>query len=213
MGTLKRQILAVLVIFTLVFASASLAFAADSPGEGGDQTAKAAKITYINSTMNYANKSLTVTYKGTNCAKYKVAYRVYGGSWSYKTTTKTSFKRTGLKNGKLYETKVAGINKKGKVGKYSKISRRYMAATTFKATAGKGKVTVKINKLSGATGYQIRYSKKSSMANATTVNTTSLSKTLKLKKGTYYIQVRPYKTVGGTKYVGTYTTKLKRKVN
>ncbi len=30
MGTLKRQILAVLVIFTLVFASASLAFAVSS---------------------------------------------------------------------------------------------------------------------------------------------------------------------------------------
>ena len=109
--------------------------------------------------------------------------------------------------------KVAGINKAGKRGKYSGISRRYMAATSFKATAGKGKLTVKITKLSGATGYQIRYSKKSSMANATTVNTTSLSKTLKLKKGTYYVQVRPYKTVGGTKYTGTYTTKLKRKVN
>ena len=63
-------------------------------------------------------------------------------------------------------------------------------------------------------GFEIRYSLKSSMSGAKTVavksrTTTSKSiKSLKAKK-TYYVQLRTYKTVDGTKYVSAWTAKKK----
>ena len=66
--------------------------------------------------------------------------------------------------------------------------------------------------MSGVAFYQIKYSKKSSMANAkvVTCKSSTLSKTIKnLKKGTYYVQVRPVKKAGGTNYYGSYQAKKK----
>ncbi len=62
------------------------------------------------------------------------------------------------------------------------------------------------------TGYQIRYSLKSSMANATiktvSKNTTTTKKITKLQaKKKYYVQVRTYKTVNGTKYYSKWSNK------
>lgn len=62
------------------------------------------------------------------------------------------------------------------------------------------------------TGYQIRYSLKSSMANAKTVtvskNASTSKKVTKLKaKKKYYVQVRTYKTVNGTKYFSKWSGK------
>ncbi len=63
-------------------------------------------------------------------------------------------------------------------------------------------------------GFEIRYSLKSSMSGAKTVTVKSYKatsksiKSLKAKK-TYYVQLRTYKTVNGTKYVSGWTTKRK----
>ena len=62
------------------------------------------------------------------------------------------------------------------------------------------------------TGYQIRYSTSSSMSSAKTKSITSyktVSKTItKLKKKKkYYVQVRTYKTVSGTKYYSSWSAK------
>lgn len=62
------------------------------------------------------------------------------------------------------------------------------------------------------TGYQIRYSLKSSMAKSKTVtitkNKTLTKKVTKLKaKKKYYVQVRTYKTVKGVKYYSKWSTK------
>ena len=73
--------------------------------------------------------------------------------------------------------------------------------------------TVKWKKQSTQTsGYQIRYCLKSSMKNAKVVTVKSnktLSKTIKnLKSGkNYYVQVRTYKTVNGTKYCSSWSKK------
>lgn len=75
--------------------------------------------------------------------------------------------------------------------------------------------TVKWKKqTSQTTGYQIRYSLKSSMASAKTVtiskNTTLSKKITKLKaKKTYYVQVRTYKKVGSKKFYSSWSTKKK----
>ncbi len=72
------------------------------------------------------------------------------------------------------------------------------------------KLVVKYKKLSGADGYQIRYSAKSGMGGAKMVSSTSLTKTIsKLKKKkTYYVQVRAYKKdSAGEKFYGKWSKK------
>lgn len=211
MGKSLRKVVAVLVILTMVFATASVAFAADkSPAE---KPAAAAKITSFYTDCSSAAKTITAHYAGKNCTKYQVAYRVYGGSWKTVTTTKKSYKISGLKNNKLYQVRVRGINKDGKKGAWSSTRTRYIAQTTFKVTSPKkGQIKVTGSKMSGVAFYQIKYSKKSSMANAkvVTCKSSTLSKTIKnLKKGTYYVQVRPVKKAGGTNYYGSYQAKKK----
>ncbi|MCD7838120.1 MAG: DUF4886 domain-containing protein, partial [Clostridiales bacterium] len=71
--------------------------------------------------------------------------------------------------------------------------------------ASSKKMTVKWSKNSKATGYQIQYSTSSSFSSYKTVTVSSyktVSKTISsLTKGkTYYVRVRAYKTVSGTKY-------------
>ena len=72
------------------------------------------------------------------------------------------------------------------------------------------------SKVSGVTGYQITYSTSSKFTKATTksVNASGTSKTIsKLTKGkTYYVKVRTYKTVNGTKYYSGYSDVKKVKI-
>ena len=212
MGKFTKKLVAVLVIMTMVLASASIAFAADdSPAT---KPAAAAKITSFYTDCSSADKTITAHYAGKNCTKYEVAYRVQGGSWKTVTTTKKSYKITGLKNNSLYQVRVRGINKDGKKGAWSATKSRYIGQVkSFKVTSPKkGQIKVTGSKMSGVAYYQIKYSKKSSMKNAKTVTCKSatLNKTIKnLKKGTYYVQVRPVKTVGGKNYIGSYQTKKK----
>ena len=221
MGNLTRKFVAVLVSLTMVFCSAAFAFADSASPDGGSdepdtKPAAAAKITSSNSTVNYSSKSIKVTFSGKNAVKYKIGYRVKGGTWKYVTTTNKYYTIKGLKANKLYQFKIAGINKDGKVGKYTTIKGRYMRKSNFTASGQKGKVKVTTKKLSGVSGYQIRYASKKSMSGYKTVTvktTKALSKVLKLKKGTYWVQVRPFKTVDGKRYVGTYSKKVKVKVS
>ena len=72
--------------------------------------------------------------------------------------------------------------------------------------------TVKWKKKSGVTGYQIRYSLKSSMKGSTTVKVKSaktVSKKVKKlkKKKKYYVQVRTYKVVNGKTYWSGWSAK------
>lgn len=70
-------------------------------------------------------------------------------------------------------------------------------------------VTVKWKKVSGAKGYQIRYSKKSSMSNAKKISLIAKTKKItKLNAGTkYYVQVRAYKKRGSKKRYGKWSAK------
>ena len=89
--------------------------------------------------------------------------------------------------------------------------------TLGKPTAAKRALTVKWNKpkatfLKQTTGYQIRYSTKSSMAGAKTKlvtksGTTSLKLTKLKAKTKYYVQIRTYKTVNGVKYYSAWSAK------
>jgi hypothetical protein len=84
--------------------------------------------------------------------------------------------------------------------------------------AGKKQLTVKWSKKTAqVTGYQIRYSNKSSMKNAKSVLVTKVAATKitikKLKSKTkYYVQIRTYKTVNGQKYYSDWSSKKSIKI-
>ncbi len=84
-------------------------------------------------------------------------------------------------------------------------------APTFTIKVGKSaiKVTVKGQKLSG---YTIQYKKQNSKK-WVTITSTSKAKTIKkLKKGSYSVRVRSYKTIKGVKYYSDYTVKHNIKI-
>ena len=88
--------------------------------------------------------------------------------------------------------------------------------TVKKPTALKKGLKLSWTKFSGASGYEIRYSRKLNMLNAVSVDTNSTagSKTIKklASKKTYYVQIRTYvKNANGTKVYGSWSKKLKVK--
>ena len=101
---------------------------------------------------------------------------------------------------------------KGTVTKTFKINPK---ATVIKKLTKPGKKQIKVTwqkRTVQVTGYQIRYSTKKNMKNATTVTVKSYKTTAKTikklkSKKTYYVQVRTYKTVNKTKYYSAWSKK------
>ena len=166
-----------------------------------------------------AKKGLTVTWKKVTGADKYILYRKAGsGAYKkYKTVSgaKTSYVDTGAKNGTTYSYKVcayaAGLQGKNA---NTKAACRVTAVTAKAAKAGKGKLSVSWKKNSKASGYQIRYSLKSSFSGAKTVTVksgkTMTKKLTGLKRGKrYYITVRAYKTVKGKKYYSSWSKKIR----
>ena len=80
--------------------------------------------------------------------------------------------------------------------------------TTLKTATSpkKGAIKVTYTKQTKITGYQVTYANNSAFKNAASKNSGKLTKTVTgLKKGTYYVKVRTYKTVKGVKYYSGYS--------
>lgn len=180
-----------------------------------------------------------IRYECLECKKERMESIPYVKSFSLSTTTYTynaSAKKPGvtvedrngkkLVNGVDYKVKYAdGRKNVGKysvtvtgIGNYDFTKKLYFrinpkGTSISKLTRYKKAFTVKWKKRSSqTTGYQIRYSTKSSMSSAKTVTVTKNSivskKISKLKaKKKYYVQVRTYKTVSGTRYYSNWSTK------
>ena len=84
----------------------------------------------------------------------------------------------------------------------------------LKLTKGSKQLKASWKKVSGAKGYQVRYSLKKNMKGAKTKAVKANKATVKsLKSGkTYYVQARAYKTSGGKKHYGSWSAKKKIKV-
>ncbi len=84
----------------------------------------------------------------------------------------------------------------------------------LKLTKGSKQLKASWKKVSGAKGYQVRYSLKKNMKGAKTKAVKANKATIKsLKSGkTYYVQARAYKTSGGKKHYGSWSAKKKIKV-
>ncbi|MCI8363465.1 MAG: family 43 glycosylhydrolase [Eubacterium sp.] len=78
----------------------------------------------------------------------------------------------------------------------------------------KNQAKLVIKKVKGATGYEVVYAKNKKFSKAKKLSTKKTSVTLKkLKKGTYYVKVRAYKTaVKGKKSYGSYSSLKKVKI-
>ncbi len=123
------------------------------------------------------------------------------------------------KNNKNVGTATVTITGKGNYNGTVKATFKICPKKTAvkKLTSPKTKqLKVTYGKVAGVTGYQITYSTSSKFTKKTTksVNAAGTSKTIKkLTKGkTYYVKVRTYKTVSGTKYYSGYTAVKKIKV-
>lgn len=105
--------------------------------------------------------------------------------------------------------KVIGINDyTGTVSKTFQIRPAKAVISKIKRGSKKFTVTVKSQKATGVTGYQIAY-RLSTNKTYKTVKTTNISRTFKnLKKGKkYYVKVRAYKKVSSKKYIyGSYSS-------
>ena len=167
-----------------------------------------------------SNKSMGIS-KGSST---KVALKINPSSVKRKVTWSSSNK------------KVAKVSSSGKVtGKgYGKatIKAKFVAGSktktlmctvtvgpskikNFKVQGAKKKITVNWKKNDAASGYEISYSKKKDggYKTLTTVKSGSTTKCSKsLKKGTYYVKMRPYMTKDGKKLYGSYTSVKKVKV-
>lgn len=127
----------------------------------------------------YTIETKTITLKNPTRAGY-LFKGWYSDSKYTKRVTKIAVGSTG--NKKLY-------------AKWTKVTApKKTSIRTLTNKKGK-KLVVTIKKVSGADGYRIRYSTKSTMKSAKTVTTTSLTNTIsRLSKGkTYYIQVQAYR--------------------
>lgn len=169
-----------------------------------------------------SKSGITIAWKKVKGATGYIVYRKTGtASWKkYKTIKKgstVSFTDTKTKNGTKYTYQVCAVAD-GLQGKKSKTTTAYrLSQTSAKASRyGKGKIKVSWKKNSKATGYQIKYSTKASMAGAKTKTVKGVKtisrKLTGLKKGkTYYITVRAYKTVKGKKYYSGWSKCVKVK--
>ncbi len=135
------------------------------------------------STVSYTDTAV----KSKNGATYVYAVRPYNGSTLGSYTGKTTARLTGICISSLKNVKTR-------------------------------KMTVKWKKNTKATGYQIQYSTSSSFSSYKTVTVSgykNVSKTIsKLTKGKkYYVRVRAYKTVSGTKYYSAWSSKKSVKIS
>lgn len=130
--------------------------------------------------------------------------------------TTTSYINSGLKTGTTYYYKIKAVSsdKEGKPVCSSLVTasaKPVPATPSVSLKSGKRKATIKWNRVSGASGYQIYRSLKrtSGFKAVKTIKkgSTKYFVNKKLKKGkTYYYKVRAYKTVSKKKIYGNFST-------
>ncbi|MCD8148252.1 MAG: leucine-rich repeat protein [Clostridiales bacterium] len=178
------------------------------------------------SSLTNTSKGITVKWSKVTGASGYIIYRKTG-SGSYTRVKKitsgstVSYSDTGAKtNGTKYQYKVYAYYGSTKSAASAVKTKYYVTRPTISSlkNSSSKKMTVKWGKNSKATGYQIQYSTSSNFSSYKTVtvkNYKTVSKTIsKLKKGKkYYVRVRAYKTVSGTKYYSAWSSKKSVKIS
>lgn len=165
-------------------------------------------------TSAYATNAATLKWgKVYGVTGYEI-YRSTSKTGTYKkvgTTTKLSYKNTGLSAGKTYYYKVKAYKtvsgKKKEIVTSSVIKAiTSPAKPTIKVTAGTKKAKVTWKSVTSANGYEVYMAtskngtyKKVKTVYSSTSGTKSFTKTGLTKKKTYYFKVKAYRKVGSTK--------------
>jgi hypothetical protein len=186
----------------------------------GTKTTAYLAIPTMKSVTNASN-GLTVKWSKVTGADGYAVYRKAGSETSWtkvKTISKNStvsWTDKNVTNGTKYTYVVRAYTKKDGAtywGSYkSNKSSYYLTAPKLSSlTKGSKQFKAKWSKNTKATGYEIQYSTSKDFSNAKSVTVTkasTVSKTVnKLsKKKTYYVRIRAYKTVSGTKYYSTWS--------
>lgn len=182
----------------------------------GNYTGKASKefnITKVSIAKATVSGIANKTYTGkalTQAVTVKVGSKTLKAGTDYTVTYKNN-----KAIGKATVTITGKGNYQGTISKAFKINPKKTAVK--KVTSPKTKqIKVTYSKVAGVTGYEIAYSTTAKFTKATTktVAVKGTSKAIgKLTKGkTYYVKVRTYKTVSGTKYYSGYSAAKKIKV-
>ena len=232
-----------IMLFTLIIRKGSLfeelyiSIAMSKSMKMGTSAASSAKsIRFLTagkvSSLTNTSSGITVKWSKVSGASGYYVYRKAGsGSYSkVKTITSTStvsYSDTAVKskNGTTYTYYVipyyknsSGTVTKGSYSNTKKTVRLTAVSISSVKNSSSKKMTVKWAKNSKATGYQIQYSTSSSFSSYKTVTVSkaaTVSKTIgSLTKGkTYYVRIRTYKTVSGTKYYSAWSGKKSVKIS
>ena len=203
-----------------------------STGASAYSSAKSIRCITAGKVSSLTNGSTGITVKWAKVSGvtgYYVYRKTSGGSYAkVKTITgasTVSWTDTAVKskNGTTYYYYVKPYYTSGSTtytGSYTAVKTVRLTAVSLssvKNSASK-KITAAWAKNSKASGYQVQYSTNSSFSDSKTVTVSgasTLSKTISsLTKGkTYYVRVRAYKTVSGTKYYSAWSSKKSVKVS
>ncbi len=171
--------------------------------------------TKITSITNTKNGIALKWNKVADATDYQVYRKAGNGEWKLiQTTASTSLTSIKTYNGTKYQYKVRAVVKvDGKIvnkGVFSAVKTMYrltQPAISSATNSGAGKITVKWDKNTKVTGYQVKYVKGSTTKTVKVKGAATLSKTLsKLTKGrTYKVYVRAHKTVDGKNYYSAWS--------
>ncbi|MCD7888086.1 MAG: fibronectin type III domain-containing protein, partial [Clostridiales bacterium] len=192
-----------------------------------DVTTGSTTITILDRLSTPTLSSLTNSSSGVTVKWKKVAgasgYYIYRNGSKLKTITSgstVSYTDTGAKNGTKYQYKIYAYSGSTKSYASSTKTIYYVSAVSISSLKNSSTktMTVKWGKNSKATGYQIQYSTSSGFSNSKTVTVSGASKVSKtissLTKGKkYYVRVRAYKTVSGTKYYSAWSSTKSVKIS
>ncbi len=172
------------------------------------------------------NNGVKIQWKKVAGAKgYNINRKTESGKYStIKTITKgttTSFINTGIKNenGVTYTYYVRPYYSKDVKGSYTskKIVRLVTPNLTSLKNSSSKKIAVKWEEKTKVSGYQIQYSTSSSFKSSKTILVSGQSKTSRTVSGLtknkrYYVRLRTYKTISGTKYYSSWSSSKNLKI-
>ena len=184
-----KRMVTLVVALAMIMTSGVFVFAESSPTVG--------KVSKVSSEGASSVKYLKVSWnKSGNASQYivKITRTDNGESITYKAKSDERSHTFSTVAGKIYKVTVTPVYK-GKNGKAVSGKTRWMKRTkiTSVKSAGSRKLTIKWNKASGATGYQILLYKNGQWVTYKTVGKVTKTTVKMSAKGTYKFKVRPMK--------------------
>ena len=185
------------------------------PGPTTPDPVKVGNVSNLKASSGTDNVKLS--WKKVSKAEGYIVYQYKSSKWKKIATvkaSKNSYSIKKLKSGSNYRFAVKAYRTQDKKQVLSKsyaslYTATKPAAVKLKVTAGRGKATLKWNKVTGASGYTVYYktSQKASWKKLKNVKTTSFTKSKLKSRKTYYFTVKAYKIYKGKTYTSSFQTK------